>query len=167
MTGQRARPGCFCLPAKADASPSSRNRLLPRPGMEKKDSPSGINPVGGAFSVASVVSTVPWKAGRAFRIISGNICCRVLRTLFRDEPRPGPFHGQCRGWHPDSAVWRVWRCVFVFACTGFRLHAFFQVGFRIPNHVAEQFGEFGGVFGFFPCITLEGFGYFRIASRSA
>ncbi len=84
-----------------------RNRLLPRPVMEKKDSPSGINPVGGAFSVASVVSTVPWKAGRAFRIISGNICCRVLRTLFRDEPRPGPFHGQCRGWHPDSAVWRV------------------------------------------------------------
>lgn len=40
---------------------------------------------------------------------------------------------------------------------------FFRFGFRIPNHVAEQFGEFGGVFGFFPCITLEGFGYFRIA----
>ena len=52
---------------------------------------------------------------------------------------------------------------FVFAGTGFSVHALFEVGLGVPNAVAEEFGKLGSVFSLFPSITLESFGYFGIA----
>ena len=48
-------------------------------------------------------------------------------------------------------------------CTGFSGHTFFEVGFGVPHAVAEEFSEFGSVFGFFEGVAFESFSHFGIA----
>ena len=50
----------------------------------------------------------------------------------------------------------------VSASTAFSIHAFFQVGFGIPNTITQQFCEFGSVFSFFPSVAFESFSDFGI-----
>ena len=52
---------------------------------------------------------------------------------------------------------------FVFAGTGFSVHALFEVGFGVPNDVTEEFGKLGSVFCFFPSVALESLCHFGIA----
>ena len=44
---------------------------------------------------------------------------------------------------------------FAFASTGFRHHAFLQIGLGVPDHFAEQFGKLGAVFSLFHGILTE------------
>ena len=50
----------------------------------------------------------------------------------------------------------------VFASSSFCGHTLLKVGFGVPNHIAEEFGKFGGMLGLFPSVAFEGFGHFRI-----
>lgn len=52
---------------------------------------------------------------------------------------------------------------FVFAGSGFGVHAFFEVCFGVPDDVSEEFGEFGAVFGFFEGVAFECFGDFGVS----
>ena len=51
----------------------------------------------------------------------------------------------------------------VFVGTGLGKHTLVKVGLGVPYAVAQQFGELGSVFSFFPSVALEGFCDFRIA----
>lgn len=51
---------------------------------------------------------------------------------------------------------------FIFVGTGFSGHALFEVGLGVPDAVAEEFSKFGGVFGFFKGVALEGFSDFGV-----
>ena len=52
----------------------------------------------------------------------------------------------------------------VLACAALGLHTGLDIGLRVPDDLAQQLGELGGMFGFLPCITLESLGN---PSRSA
>lgn len=51
---------------------------------------------------------------------------------------------------------------FIFVSTCLCMHALFEISFGIPNHVTEKFCKLGGMFCFFPCISLESICNFRI-----
>ena len=51
----------------------------------------------------------------------------------------------------------------VLACAGLGCHALLEVGLGVPNDLAQELGELGGVLGLLKCVALEGLGYLGIS----